>query len=107
MHRNELNGALMNGARVRDGEGRFITFYFIIFYTISFFIYKKNTKVINLPSPSLTLDPFISATFNSFLHKQYVLFSTPHSVKSNYTYTFLFLKAMKYPEIYYLCVIDL
>ena len=97
----------MNGSRVRDGEGRFITFYFIIFYTISFFIYKKNTKVINLPSPSLTLDPFISATFNSFLHKQYVLFSTPHSVKSNYTYTFLFLKAMKYPEIYYLCVIDL
>ena len=97
----------MNGSRVRVGEGRFITFYFIIFYTISFFIYKKNTKVINLPSPSLTLDPFISATFNSFLHKQYVLFSTPHSVKSNYTYTFLFLKAMKYPEIYYLCVIDL
>ena len=45
------------GARVRDGEGRFITFYFIIFYTISFFIFKKNTKVINLPSPSLTLDP--------------------------------------------------
>ena len=97
----------MNGSKVRVGEGRFITFYFIIFYTISFFIYKKNTKVINLPSPSLTLDPFISATFNSFLHKQYVLFSTPHSVKSNYTYTFLFLKAMKYPEIYYLCVIDL
>ena len=95
------------GQRGGDGEGRFITFYFIIFYTISFFIYKKNTKVINLPSPSLTLDPFISATFNSFLHKQYVLFSTPHSVKSNYTYTFLFLKAMKYPEIYYLCVIDL
>ena len=24
------------------GEGRFITFYFIIFYTISFFIYKKK-----------------------------------------------------------------
>ena len=95
------------GQRCGGGEGRFITFYFIIFYTISFFIYKKNTKVINLPSPSLTLDPFISATFNSFLHKQYVLFSTPHSVKSNYTYTFLFLKAMKYPEIYYLCVIDL
>ena len=95
------------GQRLWDGEGRFITFYFIIFKTISFFIYKKNTKVINLPSPSLTLDPFISATFNSFLHKQYVLFSTPHSVKSNYTYTFLFLKAMKYPEIYYLCVIDL
>ena len=42
-----------------DGEGRFITFYFIIFYTISFFIYKKNTKVINLPSPSLTLDPYL------------------------------------------------
>ena len=59
MHRNELNGALMNGSRVRDGEGRFITFYFIIFYTISFFIYKKNTKVINLPSPSLTLDPYL------------------------------------------------
>ena len=58
----------MNGSRVRDGEGRFITFYFIIFYTISFFILKKNTKVINLPSPPLTLDPFISATFNSFLH---------------------------------------
>ena len=32
----------MNGSRVRDGEGRFITFYFIIFYTISFFIYKKK-----------------------------------------------------------------
>ena len=58
----------MNGSRVRGGEGRFITFYFIIFYTISFFILKKNTKVINLPSPTLTLDPFISATFNSFLH---------------------------------------
>ena len=28
-------------------------------------------------------------------------------LKANYTYTFLFLKAMKYPEIYYLCVIDL
>ena len=40
--RNELNGTLMNGSRVRDGEGRFITFYFIIFYTISFFIYKKK-----------------------------------------------------------------
>ena len=65
----------MNGSRVRDGEGRFITFYFIIFYTISFFIYKKNTKVINLPSPSLTLDPFISATFNSFLcNYEYILF---------------------------------
>jgi len=49
----------MNGSRVRDGEGRFITFYFIIFYTISFFIFKKNTKVINLPSPSLTLDPYL------------------------------------------------
>ena len=59
MHRNELNGELMNGSRVRDGEGRFITFYFIIFYTISFFIFKKNTKVINLPSPSLTLDPYL------------------------------------------------
>ena len=44
----------MNGSRVRGGEGRFITFYFIIFYTISFFILKKNTKVINLPSPTLT-----------------------------------------------------
>ncbi len=40
--RNELNGALMNGSRVRGGEGGFITFYFIIFYTISFFIYKKK-----------------------------------------------------------------
>ena len=60
MHRNELNGALMNGSRVRDGEGRFITFYFIIFYTISFFIYKKNTKVINLPSPTLTFDPYLN-----------------------------------------------
>ena len=59
----------MNGSRVRGGEGRFITFYYFIFYTISFFILKKkNTKVINLPSPPLTLDPFISATFNSFLH---------------------------------------
>ena len=34
-HRNELNGALMNGARVRGGEGRFITFVF-------FFIDKKR-----------------------------------------------------------------
>ena len=59
LHRNELNVALMNGSRVRGGEGRFITFYFIIFYTISFFIYKKNTKVINLPSPPLTLDPYL------------------------------------------------
>ena len=57
----------MNGSRVRGGEGRFITFYYFIFYTISFFILKKNTKVINLPSPPLTLDPFISAPFNSFL----------------------------------------
>ncbi len=32
----------MNGSKVRVGEGRFITFYFIIFYTISFFIYKKK-----------------------------------------------------------------
>ena len=32
----------MNGSRVRGGEGRFITFYFIIFYTISFFILKKK-----------------------------------------------------------------
>ena len=42
--------------------------YIFIFYIISFFILKKNTKVINLPSPPLTLDPFISAPFNSFLH---------------------------------------
>ena len=27
---------------VKGGEGGFITFYFIIFYTISFFIYKKK-----------------------------------------------------------------
>ena len=67
----------MNRSRVRGGEGRFITFYFIIFYTISFFIFKKNTKVINLPSPSLTLDPFISAPFNSFLcNYEYILFIT-------------------------------
>ena len=55
MHRNELNGALMNGSRVRDGEGRFITFYFIIFYTISFFIYKKKYEsyksTLTIPHP--------------------------------------------------------
>jgi len=33
---------LRYGSRVRGGEGRFITFYFIIFYTISFFILKKK-----------------------------------------------------------------
>ncbi len=55
----------MNGSRVRGGEGRFITFYFIIFYTISFFILKKKYESYK---STLTLDPFISATFNSFLH---------------------------------------
>ena len=40
MHRNELNGALMNGSRVRDGEGRFITFVF-------FFIDKKGDSIEN------------------------------------------------------------
>ena len=33
---------LRYGSKVRVGEGRFITFYFIIFYTISFFILKKK-----------------------------------------------------------------
>ena len=54
----------MNGSRVRDGEGRFITFYFIIFYTISFFIYKKKYESYK---STLTLDPFIRAPFKSFL----------------------------------------
>ena len=40
LHRNELNGALMNGSRVRDGEGRFITFVF-------FFIDKKGDSIEN------------------------------------------------------------
>ena len=31
----------MNGSRVRGGEGRFITFYYFIFYTISFYPKKK------------------------------------------------------------------
>ena len=38
--RNELNGALMNGSRVRGGEGRFITFVF-------FFIDKKGDSIEN------------------------------------------------------------
>ena len=38
--RNELNVALMNGSRVRDGEGRFITFVF-------FFIDKKGDSIEN------------------------------------------------------------
>ena len=54
------------GSKVRVGEGRFITFYFIIFYTISFFIYKKNTKVINLPSPTLTFDPSLAHRLTCF-----------------------------------------
>ena len=40
MHRNELNGALMNGSKVRVGEGRFITFVF-------FFIDKKGDSIEN------------------------------------------------------------
>ena len=36
----ELNGALMNGSRVRVGEGRFITFVF-------FFINKKGDSIEN------------------------------------------------------------
>ena len=40
LHRNELNVALMNGSRVRDGEGRFITFVF-------FFIDKKGDSIEN------------------------------------------------------------
>ena len=40
MHRNELNGALMNGSRVRGGEGRFITFVF-------FFEDKKGDSIEN------------------------------------------------------------
>ena len=38
--RNELNVALMNGSRVRGGEGRFITFVF-------FFIDKKGDSIEN------------------------------------------------------------
>ena len=54
--RNELNGALMNGSRVRGGEGRFITFVF-------FFIDKKgdsieNNKIKGYKS-TLTLDPYL------------------------------------------------
>ena len=58
----------MNGSRVRVGEGRFITFVF-------FFINKKGDSIENKiikgyksTLTPLTLDPFISATFNSFLH---------------------------------------
>ena len=55
----------MNGSRVRVGEGRFITFVF-------FFIDKKgdsieNNKIKGYKSTLTTLDPFISAPFNSFL----------------------------------------
>ena len=57
----------MNGSRVRGGEGRFITFVF-------FFEDKKgdsieNNKIKGYKSTLTTphLDPFISATFNSFL----------------------------------------
>ena len=43
------------GSKVRDGEGRFITFYFIIFYTISFFFYKKKYEsyksTLTIPHP--------------------------------------------------------
>ena len=40
LHRNELNGALMNRSRVRGGEGRFITFVF-------FFEDKKGDSIEN------------------------------------------------------------
>ena len=40
---------LRYGSKVRVGEGRFITFYFIIFYTISFFIYKKKYESYKSP----------------------------------------------------------
>ena len=40
LHRNELNVALMNGSRVRVGEGRFITFVF-------FFEDKKGDSIEN------------------------------------------------------------
>ena len=57
----------MNGSRVRVGEGRFITFVF-------FFIDKKGDSIENKiikghksTLTPLTLDPFISAPFNSFL----------------------------------------
>ena len=36
----------MNGSRVRGGEGRFITFYFIIFYTTLYHILLV-TNIIN------------------------------------------------------------
>ncbi len=55
----------MNGSRVRGGEGRFITFYFIIFYTISFFILKKKYESYKSTLTTLTFAPF-SAPFNSF-----------------------------------------
>ena len=42
MHRNELNVALMNGSRVRGGEGRFITFVF-------FFEDKKGDRFESFP----------------------------------------------------------
>ena len=37
-----LNNYSLRITRNEHGEGRFITFYFIIFYTISFFILKKK-----------------------------------------------------------------
>jgi len=45
----------MNGSKVRVGEGRFITFYFIIFYTISFSI--ENNKIKGYKSTLTTPHP--------------------------------------------------
>ncbi len=49
----------MNGSRVRGGEGRFITFYFIIFYTISFFILKKKYESYKSTLTTPHLDPYL------------------------------------------------
>ena len=47
----------MNGSKVRVGEGRFITFYFIIFYTIFLSIKKYESYKSTLTN--LTFDPYL------------------------------------------------
>ena len=59
----------MNGSRVRGGEGRFITFYFIIFYTISFFILKKKYESYKSTLTTLTFAHHPSPLTHSLAHR--------------------------------------
>ncbi|EGM97513.1 hypothetical protein HMPREF0127_03993 [Bacteroides sp. 1_1_30] len=49
----------MNGSKVRVGEGRFITFVFFFIDKKGDSIENNKIKVINLPSPTLTFDPYL------------------------------------------------